>query len=127
MDCAESELLADRFGDTLIVTRKHNGVLDTELLELRYRVCGIGLELIVDNDMSEILRALADMNNGARHMAIVPLGARHIHELAVADKISLAVDNSLKTHACVLGYLADAALVYMTLMRRDYRLADRVS
>ena len=77
--------------------------------------------------MSEILRALADMNNGACHMALMPLGSRHVHELTVADKISLAVDNSLKTHACVLGYLADAAFVYMTLMRRDYRLADRVS
>lgn len=57
----------------------------------------------------------------------MPLGSRHVHEFAVADKISLAVDNSLETHACVLGYLADTALVYMTLMRRYYRLADRVS
>ena len=127
MDCAESELLADRFGDALIIAREHNGVLDAEFFELRYRICGIGLYLIVDNDMSEILRALADMNNSACHMALMPLGSRHVHEFAVADKISLAVDNSLETHARVLGYLADAALVYMTLMRRDYRLADRVS
>ena len=77
--------------------------------------------------MSEILRALADMNNGACHMALMPLGSRHVHEFAVADKISLAVDNSLKAHACMLGYLADTTLVYMALMRRDYRLADRVS
>ena len=127
MDRAESELLADCLSHALIVARQHNGILYTELLELRYRGCRIGLELIVDNYMTEILRALADMDNGARHMAIVPLGARHIHELAVADKVGLAVNNGLESHARVLGYLAYAALVYMTLMRRYYRLADGMS
>ena len=71
-------------GHLTTVAGEHHRLLHTEGLQRCDGLGAVGLDLVVDDDMTGIFTIDGYMDNGTHMMAVVPMGTDDIHHLRVA-------------------------------------------
>ena len=80
----ETEGCGDVVCHFLTVTSEHDGAGNTEGLQGGDGLSTVGLDLVIDDDMTRIFPINGYMDDGTHMMAVVPLGTDGIHHLRVS-------------------------------------------
>ena len=98
-----------------MVAGEHHRALDAETLQACYRLTGVGLHLVGDDDVSGVVSVDGNMHHGT-HMSLtfhaaVHLGTHLAHHLLIAHADAVAVDHGLHAIASHLLDVLDTAVV----------------
>ena len=111
MHFVDAELLRHMVSDLLNVAREHDCLLHARALEGRDGIARVVLDDIGDHDMAGVLAVDRHVDDRADAVAVLPLDAELIHELAVARGHTVAVHGRDHTAAAALFDVRHAGAV----------------